>query len=71
MFQEIQTAIKNKDMGALGLALREAEVLDMEAELNEYRSVIRLLQLTQFTSSHSISNQHEHAQGSRCQLVLA
>jgi hypothetical protein len=26
-----------KDMGALGAALREAEILDMDAELLEYR----------------------------------
>ncbi|KAG5177395.1 myosin I, high molecular weight-Acanthamoeba sp [Tribonema minus] len=36
VFQEIQAAMQAKDMDALGAALREAEILDMEAELLEY-----------------------------------
>jgi hypothetical protein len=37
VFQDIQAAMQAKDMGALGAALREAEILDMDAELLEYR----------------------------------
>jgi hypothetical protein len=39
VFQDIQAAMQAKDMGALGAALREAEILDMDAELLEYRYI--------------------------------
>jgi myosin heavy subunit len=36
VFEDIQRAMNAKDMGALGDALRQAEILDMEAELDEF-----------------------------------
>ncbi len=36
VYQEIQAAVSNRDLDKLGEALREAEILDMEAELEEF-----------------------------------
>ncbi len=36
VYKEIQAAVSNRDLDKLGEALREAEILDMEAELDEF-----------------------------------